>query len=76
MRTGLAAFQWQEEDARSRSGEGISHPKKGARTKMFELLVRDLEAAAMKIQLRAENKTAAIKYCKARWPGAAVEVLK
>ena len=76
MTTGLAAFQWQEENTRSRLGEGISHPKKGARTKMFRLFVRGIDAAAMKIQLRAENKTAAIKYCKARWPGAAVEVLE
>lgn len=75
MRTGLTAFQWQEEDARSRLGEGISHPKKGARTKIFRLLVKGIDSAAMRIQLRAENKTAAIKYCKARWPNAIVQVM-
>lgn len=53
-----------------------THAKKGAKTKTFKLLVRNLEAAAMKIQLKAENKTAAIKYCKARWPEAAIEIIK
>lgn len=76
MRTGLTAFQWQEEDTSTRLGDGISHPKKGAKTKLFRLLVRGIDAAAMKIQLRAENKTAAVKYCKARWPSAAVEVIE
>ena len=75
MRTGLTAFHWHEEDTNAKLGEGISHPRKGAKTKIFRLLVRGLDAAAMKIQLRAENKTAAIKYCKARWPSAAVEVI-
>ena len=46
------------------------------KTKIFNLLVRDIDAAAMKIQLKAENKTAAIKHCKARWPEAAVEIIK
>ena len=68
-------FQWQEDDAKSRYGDGISHPKKGSKTKLYKLLVRGSQMAAMKVQLPAENKTAALNYGKARWPYAVIEVI-
>ena len=71
-----SAFQWQEDSSQSRYGEGISHAKKGARTKTFKLLVRNAQMAVMKVELKAENKTAALSYGKARWPHAAIEVVK
>ena len=67
-------FQWDEEST-SRFGDGISHPKKGAKTKPFKILVRNGQSAAMKVQLRAESKTAAINYGKSRWPNAVIEVI-
>ena len=67
-------FQWQEETT-SRYGDGISHPKKGVKTKPFKILVRNGQMAAMKVELRAESKRAAINYGKARWPNAAIEVI-
>ena len=69
-------FQWREDDAATRYGDGISHAKKGARTKTFKLLVRNAQMAVMKVELKAENKTAALNYGKARWPHAAIEVVK
>ena len=68
-------FQWQEETI-SRYGDGVSHPKKGVKTKPFKILVRNGQMAAMKVELRAESKTAAINYGKARWPNAVIEVIK
>jgi len=71
----VITFQWQEE-TNSRHGDGISHPKKGAKTKLFKILVRNGQMAAMKVDLRAESKRAAINYGKARWPNAVIEVIK
>jgi len=70
----VITFQWQEETT-SRYGDGISHPKKGVKTKAFKILVRNGQMAAMKVELRAESKKAAISYGKARWPNAAIEVI-
>ena len=67
-------FQWHEESI-SRFGDGISHPKKGVKTKPFKILVRNGQMAAMKVELRAESKRAAINYGKARWPNAAIEIV-
>lgn len=64
------------EDPHSRFGEGISRPVKGARTRRFKLLVREIGASAMRVELRAESKTAALRYGRARWPHAAIEVVK
>lgn len=69
-------FQWDETNPSSRYGDGISHPKRGAKTKLYRLLVRGPEMAAMKVQLPAETQRAAIAYGKARWPNAAIEVIK
>ena len=56
-------------------GDGISHPKKGVRTKYYRLLIRNKSTAAMKVQLQAESKRDAVRYAKARWPGAIVEAI-
>jgi len=71
----VITFQWQEE-TNSRYGDGISHPKKGAKTKLFKILVRNGQMAAMKVELRAESKRAAINYGKARWPNAVIEIIE
>ena len=74
MNKEVITFQWQEE-TNSRYGDGVSHPKKGVKTKPFKILVRNGQMAAMKVELRAESKRAAINYGKARWPNAAIEVI-
>ena len=72
----MNSFQWNDSHPDSRYGDGISHPKKGARTKLYKLLVRQAQIPAMKVQLKAETQRDAIRYGKARWPGAAIEVVK
>jgi len=72
----LNRFQWNDNHPEAQYGDGISHPRKGARTKPFKLLVRNQQAAPMIWRTDAENKTAAIRYGKARWPDAAIEVIK
>lgn len=74
MKKEVINFQWQEETT-SRYGDGVSHPKKGAKTKHFNLLVRNGNTPVMKVQLKAESKKAALKYCKARWPNAVIKVI-
>ena len=72
----MSKFQWDESDPRSQYGDGISHPKKGVNTKVYKLLVQGPQISAMKVQLKAETQRAAIRYGRARWPGATVEVVK
>ena len=50
--------------------------EKGSKTKLYKLLVRNSQMAAMKVELKAETKKDAVRYGKARWPGAAIEVVK
>tara|TARA_A100001515_G_scaffold135817_2_gene127005 strand:- start:1315 stop:1533 length:219 start_codon:yes stop_codon:yes gene_type:complete len=68
--------QCNDNHAQSQYGDGISHPKRGVKTKRFKLLVRNQEAAPMIWRTSAESQRAAIKYGKARWPEAAIEVIK
>lgn len=75
MNKEVITFQWQEE-TNSRYGDGISHPKKGVKTKPFKILVSNGQMAAMKVELRAESKRTAINYGKARWPNAVIEVIE
>ena len=72
----MNSFQWQEDHPLSQFGDGISRPKRGAKTRLYKLLVRDSEMSAMKVELKAETQRDAIRYGKARWPGAAIEVTK
>ncbi len=69
-------FQWDDKHPQAQYGDDISHPRKGARTKIYKLLVRGPQMAAMRVQLKAETQRDAIRYGKARWPGAAVEAIK
>ena len=72
----MTTFQWNDNHAQSQYGDGISHPRKGSKTKLYKLLVRNSQMAAMKVELKAETKKDAVRYGKARWPGAAIEVVK
>jgi hypothetical protein len=67
-------LQWAPEQHGSH-GDGISRPMPKARTKMFRLRVKQPGAQPMVVTMPAENKSRAIRYAGARWPGAAVEVL-
>ena len=69
-------FQWDDKHPQAQYGDDISHPREGARTKIYKLLVRGPQMAAMKVQLKAETQRDAIRYGKARWPGAAIEAIK
>jgi hypothetical protein len=70
----MLPFQWIEEPATSRHGEGISRPQAKIRTREFRLIIYPTGAQPMTWITRAETKRHAIKYAEARWPGAAVEV--
>lgn len=76
MKTEATGFQWDETEPHSQYGDGISHPSKGARTKMYSLLVRGAQMPAMKVRLHAETKQHALRYGKARWPGAVIEAVE
>ena len=69
-------FQWDDKHPQAQYGDDISHPRKGARTKIYKLLVRGPQMASMRVELKAETQRDAIRYGKARWPGAAVEAIK
>ena len=69
-------FQWDDKHPQAQYGDDISHPRKGARTKIYKLLVRGPQMATMKVELKAETQRDAIRYGNARWPGAAVEAIK
>jgi hypothetical protein len=68
-------LSWIDDDNRVKRGEGISRPVANARTKSFTLIVYQPRLQPMTVTMRAETKTAAIKYAKARWPGATVETM-
>ena len=69
-------FQWVDTHPQAQYGDGISNPRKGAQTSLYKLLVRGPQMAAIKVELKAETQRDAVRYGKARWPGAAVEVVK
>jgi hypothetical protein len=66
-------LSWIDDNIRVKRGEGISRPVANARTKSFTLTVFQPNSRPMTVTMRAETKTAAIKYAKARWPGATVQ---
>lgn len=72
----MSNFKSDDNHPKAQYGDGISHALKGTKTKQYKLLVRGSQMSEMKVVLRAETKRQAIKYGKARWPGAAVEVVK
>ena len=68
-----ALLQWTEE-TQGCYGEGVSRPKAGSRTKEYRLIVYPKGAKPLTWITRAENKAAAIKYAKNRWPSCEVEL--
>lgn len=69
----LSRFQWDDAQEGSMFGDGISHAKPGYKTRIYALQVRLADSTPMKVHLPAENKKAALKYAKARWPQAMVQ---
>lgn len=67
-------FQWHEDTAFVRRGDGISRPRPGSRTREYRVIVYPTGARPLTWITRAETKRHAIQYAEARWPGAAVEV--
>jgi hypothetical protein len=67
-------LSWIDDDIRVKRGEGISRPFADARTKLYALIVYQPHLRPMTVTMRAENKEAAVKYAKARWPGSEVEM--
>lgn len=66
---------WNEEiEIKSQHGEGVSRPIAGARTKEFRLKVRQVGASPMYVYMKAESKSHALKYAKARWPVSQIEL--
>lgn len=64
------------ENPNAQFGDGISHPKKGAKTKLYSLYVREGACKPMKVQLKAESQRTALRYAKARWPDAFIQIIK
>jgi hypothetical protein len=62
------AFTWRDDDPESSIGDGLSRPKAGVRSRIYKLHIEFENAEPMKVELRAETKTLAVKYAKARWP--------
>ena len=57
-------------------GDGISHPKKNAKTRLYKLSVQEGACQPMTVQLKAESQRFALRYAKARWPDALIQVIK
>ena len=55
--------------------EGVTRPKKDAKTKLFKLRIRGIGNAALILKTYAETEADAIKHAKARWEKCTVEVL-
>jgi hypothetical protein len=71
-----ATLQWiEDEEEKSRHGEGVSRAPAGAKTKEFRLVVKQAGTKPMTLIMRAESKRKAQQYAEARWPSAQVEVL-
>lgn len=71
---GNVTLQWNIEQT-GRLGEGISRPAAKARTRPIKLRVTPQGQRPMLVTLPAETKRHAIRYAKARWPGAEVEAV-
>ena len=72
--TALVPWQWNDELPTTRHGEGVSRPQSGMKTREFRLLVFKPGSQPLTWITRAESTRHAIRYAKARWPGAEVEV--
>tara|TARA_R100000353_G_scaffold33595_2_gene26960 strand:- start:305 stop:529 length:225 start_codon:yes stop_codon:yes gene_type:complete len=56
--------------------EGVTRPKKKAKTKKYRLRVAGFGISPMFLSTNAENEEAAIKYAKARWKDCKIEIIK
>ncbi len=56
--------------------EGVTRPEKENKTKKYNLLVRGIGNAPMKLSTYAENKQKAIKYATKRWGDCIIEVIE
>lgn len=74
MKEEAITFQWNDVDRKAQYGDGISHPVKGAKTKSYKLIVRGAQVSPLKVELRAETQKHALRYGRARWPGAVIEL--
>ena len=68
-----ALLQWAEQP-QGVYGDGVSRPNAGSRTREIKLMIYPQGAKPMLWITRAENKAAAIKYAKNRWPSCEVEL--
>lgn len=75
MKKEAIAFQWNDSDKTAQYGDGISHPVRGAKTKSYKLIVKGAQISPMKVELKAETQKHALRYGKARWPGAVIELV-
>lgn len=64
------------ENPNAQFGDGISHPKKNAKTKLYKLSVQEKACQPMTVQLKAESQRFALRYAKARWPDALIQIIK
>lgn len=73
MANTLIPFGWRDDNKERRFGEGISRPTSLARTREYKLVVKEQGACKLIWTAKAESMRHAIKYAKARWPGATVQ---
>jgi len=56
--------------------EGVTRPKRKAKTKKYKLRVAGIGVSPMILSTNAESEQAAIKYAKARWNDCVVKVIQ
>ena len=56
--------------------EGVTRPKRKAKTKKYKLQVIGLGSTPLILSTNAESEQAAIKYAKARWNDCKIEIIK
>mgnify|MGYP001309098566 FL=1 len=55
--------------------EGVTRPKRKAKTKKYKLKVIGLGSTPLTLSTNAESEQAAIKYAKARWNDCVVKII-
>ena len=55
--------------------EGVTRPKRKAKTKKYRLRVAGMGISPMILSTNAESEKAAIKYAKARWADCKIEII-
>ena len=56
--------------------EGVTRPKRKAKTKKYRLRVAGMGISPMILSTNAEDEASAIKYAKARWADCKIEIIK